>query len=630
MKRKLIALVIAWAVLLSACAGTAMAASEYQMLAWNEKIDESLTNGYVTTMEFTPVVELWHYSGGYWGSNWFKQKYNDGEMKKFFIPITDKDEESTQYDTKGVTIEFNAPLPDEVRDYVGFWGDESVIVQINNLKDKNIYYNPDDPTDPNNPQFRIQDGMLHFKAIPRFYINNDQYDNYVDGLDNKIPIPASEYGINVYSMFAKGGSTHYGRAEGTFFDEPGKIQYTQIADSGGNLKVDEEHPNTAINVIDDTGSGAVQEYNSANIRIGDGTFRNAGAVGIYYEYPLEIIFYKNAAMNINTNVTRRYIDASTNTLLYEDNVQGDTLFGDSDSTKLSIHIIDWDGYTYQSWYSALEDGTVDAEGDGRDAEITLTSVNHNKILNIEYMPGEPGGDIHGGDRPSGDNPPDDTTTGGNEGGTQPDVPPLSGCSDRIKWQEQETHKVLTGYTSNGSPIYKNCTDTYTYSAKLDIKDISVSPQTLKSGYGFGVDVTAEVRVYFEDGTSSYGCNNVDWNRKPTKKVTMPASAEVQLGYTTSNALGTQGNIVKLEKQSESKDGDKTILTYRAPVNPMSVLGERIILTDIYLTGTKDRPVTHEFNVLVSGGGVNGMEFCQSAKSSFTINGDMYEDDKTTD
>ena len=53
-----------------------------------------------------------------------------------------------------------------------------------------------------------------------------------------------------------------------------------------------------------------------------------------------------------------------------------------------------------------------------------------------------------------------------------------------------------------------------------------------------------------------------------------------------------------------------------------------IYTPVELAGTKTAPKVHYFDIYISGGGVNGVEFCKTIRVSITINGDMYQDDIT--
>ena len=58
-------------------------AEEYTNVQLGGQISEEIKGEQIGELTWTPVVELWHYSGGYWKSNWFKQQYDDNQMKNF-------------------------------------------------------------------------------------------------------------------------------------------------------------------------------------------------------------------------------------------------------------------------------------------------------------------------------------------------------------------------------------------------------------------------------------------------------------------------------------------------------------------------------------------------------------------
>lgn len=68
------------------------------------------------------------------------------------------------------------------------------------------------------------------------------------------------------------------------------------------------------------------------------------------------------------------------------------------------------------------------------------------------------------------------------------------------------------------------------------------------------------------------------------------------------------------------------MKFRLPVSNVSQAGARKIYTPVELAGTSEEPVSHDFEVYISGGGIEGVEFCQKLIGTITINGDMYEDD----
>ena len=80
---------------------------------------------------------------------------------------------------------------------------------------------------------------------------------------------------------------------------------------------------------------------------------------------------------------------------------------------------------------------------------------------------------------------------------------------------------------------------------------------------------------------------------------------------------------------ERNSNTNTASSFITPQNPISVKNSRSIFTDVALKGTAEEPFTHSFDIYISGGGVNGVEFCKKLTETFIINGSMYDDDGTT-
>ena len=98
----------------------------------------------------------------------------------------------------------------------------------------------------------------------------------------------------------------------------------------------------------------------------------------------------------------------------------------------------------------------------------------------------------------------------------------------------------------------------------------------------------------------------------------PTKATVYLPWEMTNRLGTQSKTIGMEQNGRLK--------FQLPVSNVSEAGARRIYTPVELPGTEENPVNHEFEVYISGGGIEGVEFCQKLIGRITINGDMYSDD----
>lgn len=209
---------------------------------------------------------------------------------------------------------------------------------------------------------------------------------------------------------------------------------------------------------------------------------------------------------------------------------------------------------------------------------------------------------------------------------EPNAPALpdentQSCGEVIRWTEKDSHTVTKPCARHGSHTY-TCNHSFIYETAMTTTH-SVLPKTLKSGYGFSVDVSASISTTLVSNTG--GCSNWGFGRIPDKTPQAPIKAEVRTGYTVTNILGTQGNVVALEKVSSNAANSAFVTA----ANPISVNGSKTIFTDVALPGTAESPALHSFEIYVYGGGVNGIEFCKSIPETITINGSMFDDDGTT-
>lgn len=96
-----------------------------------------------------------------------------------------------------------------------------------------------------------------------------------------------------------------------------------------------------------------------------------------------------------------------------------------------------------------------------------------------------------------------------------------------------------------------------------------------------------------------------FKRKQSIGESFYTKAEVRTGYTVTNVLGTQGNIVALENVSSNA----TNSAFVTAANPISVNGLKTIFTNVALPGTAESPALHSFEIYVYGGYVNGVMCC---------------------
>jgi len=207
---------------------------------------------------------------------------------------------------------------------------------------------------------------------------------------------------------------------------------------------------------------------------------------------------------------------------------------------------------------------------------------------------------------------------------QPTAPAdTQGCSSVIQWSEVKSHTYYCGgcLMGGGCPGH-TCKHVYTYQTALKSNAV-VSPDKLKSGYGFGVTVNNSIST---GQISNKGVCGKNLKKVNSKVPIPPAATEVRTGWLVKNRLGTQFKTIQLDKSSSTATTSK----FTCAKNRISEIKERKIYTPVDLKGTAKKSITHPISIVISGGGVNGIPFCYTLSKSILINGDMYEDDFTVD
>lgn len=207
------------------------------------------------------------------------------------------------------------------------------------------------------------------------------------------------------------------------------------------------------------------------------------------------------------------------------------------------------------------------------------------------------------------------------------------CQKVIRWNEVKSHTytVCSGSGKKRRCSTRTCNHVYTYettlttTAKLVAAKKNGNLTTFKSGYGFDVIVDCKISTRQVSNSGSCGKSLT----KPNSKIPVPPTyADVTTSWTVKNAkLGTvQPKVIVLDNMAKTA----TTSNFRPAKNKISHDKNRLIYTDVKIPGTKKKPVKHTITVFVNGGGVNGVLFCEKVPLTFTINGNMYEDDATTD
>jgi len=545
------------------------------------------SEGILAQVENAFSIELWHYSGGYWGCN---------DIKIYDAQALD--DPDVLADAVNTLVEFQTPLPQEVKDAVAAGDKVSVSCEVmNGLNEENIF-----AMTKLIPQFRIDDDKLYFKAYPKFnFSRKATYEDFVAGLNKKIPFVNPAYGLNRYSIWSKSGSL-LGIADNylnpdnlTELGPVGTIHPSQITGSNGYLQ-----NGSIVRVYDPSGNPL--DYSSNNVSIGKGTFQNAGAVAVHFWYPLKITFYKMTALENDVAVTQiaktsypasqgvtAEVTIQNNGLKEVDTTLDFNIPGILDEDR-AIHLDAGESKVISFSFGTPETGSFVMTAEvNKSRAFEETDYSNNKLIVTAVI-------------------------------ETPPVYPISGsCSDTIRWTETASHTITVPCEKHGSHSYP-CTHTFVYETKLTTT-YNIAPRTLKSGYGFVVTVNPSINTHM---VSNSGCGNWGSGRSPSKKPVPPTKVEVRLPYKVTNKLGTQPFTVQLAQSGSSS----TTSAFEPKPNPISEIRAKKIYTAVGLSGTASRPARHDFDIYVSGGGVNGVEFCKVIHDFITINGNMYEDDFT--
>lgn len=334
--------------------------------------------------------------------------------------------------------------------------------------------------------------------------------------------------------------------------------------------------------------GSIQyEGNECEIRIGVAGFLPEKYLNI--EYAAQ---EGNQSQEKSRRLEIEYTDTETQAILKEETI--------CDQETVCVNLKRVPGYLIDGWTLQYPNGQSEMSGTEETVSVSLPPEHPEKKLIIYCRPIQNSED-------------------GTEEGELPKptvtVKPSGACDGVIEWTETDSHRKLVGRNRKGRPIYEICYHTFTYRTVLEA-DMRTDPQTFKSGYGFAVDVSCRLKTHL----AKHEGNCTGWGSGRQAEATMeePTRATVYLPWTVANRRGTQPASVTMNKNGN--------LTFTLPENPISEVGTRKIYTPVELSGTAEKPETHNFEVYIHGGGVGKTEFCKKLEGQIIINGDMYEDD----
>ena len=392
-----------------------------------------------------------------------------------------------------------------------------------------------------------------------------------------------------------------------YWDSQNNVIIQETATSLGELQKGSS-TETIVHIEDIEG----YKFMSWNVVLPDGTVQYDGTssdvtVGLSDLLPEKILDIECLPYS-DTEVRVRYWDTSANRIMYEEPRYGDRVAGE-ESVVITVDVLDWDDYVFEGWNIELPDGDIQNEGSEKTVDVGLSGYLPQKYLNIKYRP------------PAGPTPTPEPTPGPGSGGDPYQTPiptpaPAVECdTGEITWSENDSHRV-SSYNASGNLTYKTCNHVFKYKTTLSAT-ATVEPQTFKSGYGFECEVECSVSSAILQSNTG-GCSTWGNNRAAESSISNPTRAVVYIPWTCTNSFGAQ-------PQTISMDNHQT-LKFQLPENPISSISARKIYTPVALPGTAEAPVSHSFDIYISGGGVGTTEFCKKLTKTITVNGDMYTDD----
>lgn len=265
--------------------------------------DEKPRTTLLGSLEGSKNLQLWHYSGGYWGC--MDEKIYNSELGMDLLEpekLAEKLKEKLEKHNK--KVEIKVTLTDE--QYQNILKEDSVKVFCKSKKVDPIAGEEITLTKLfNDLEVKLIGKDVIISGYPKFYFlqgfNYQSFNTY--HLDVKLPIVDPAYGQNVYAIYSKGGA-NWGSAAGymsmllgeEFNPAPvgtGLIAPSQIVNSHGYLIYEEKDGLKPFSFNCTHGNNIPSEFAS----IGYGTFSNGGAVGISMNYPVTVEIYAGSYPN---------------------------------------------------------------------------------------------------------------------------------------------------------------------------------------------------------------------------------------------------------------------------------------------------------------------------------------------
>lgn len=259
---------------------------------------------YITKRGGWQLIEFWHYSGGYWKA----ATYTGNDIMELVIYDKEaKDGRWTQISfltqklyTNKFILEYKIYHPKEVLDALAAG---ATVTPVMNIDTETLKYSDQDtviskffnfdplPYEltanlPEKPVCEIYEDYLIIRALPRLNcLNNTSLQKKLSfPYPYSIPIVQTGFGSLGYSMYYHNGvNAGVAYSPDPFYAGRNTLPFHIIQDISGNLM-----PDYLITIKE---TPEIINEKSEDLRIGYGTFANAGAISIRFWYPIRIDYY---------------------------------------------------------------------------------------------------------------------------------------------------------------------------------------------------------------------------------------------------------------------------------------------------------------------------------------------------
>lgn len=231
-------------------------------------------------------IELWHYSGGYW-------KYKGLVIKD---EVLEDDLRNSEKLAQLINEEIIFEIPIEQNLYNKLANSRSIkVVCSTTLKNQKTSENiPITDLFYDRPIIEVKNNKIYFKAKPKLHFYTKDMISYQKIIGDKfnvtIPIVDPDYGYNTYAIWKRTAAVQWGAVNG-YFDKEDPFAG---APADSNLLAPAQIKNADGHLYDGfTFKTGETTRSSDNSSVGYYTFRNGGAVGIVFKYPIKFTFYSD-------------------------------------------------------------------------------------------------------------------------------------------------------------------------------------------------------------------------------------------------------------------------------------------------------------------------------------------------